>query len=779
MESAVSKTLKTLCSRYGWSVGLFWRFHHQHPMFLTLADAYEDQMGGFTFIDDLLLQVHMLGQGIIGEAALTGIDQWIHSEYQDAQTIVAIPLKSHGVVQFGSTRKIPESLEFSDQTRKLFYEIMNVQQANASANIICRNFESDQWFDSLFSDGVSTCGNQLLGPSNTSKELTQEICHSRDISHSVPSVSKMHHETMNMSCAEPEVVSSDMMSLEQLLPSETTTGSPFVFPPFPTTPISCGEANHNFQEDSPFASTYNIDELLDVENSTQFNSGQLTEDQPLNFMKSKLPENSSSSVLDFKHDIEPANWASAHPKSCHENVASRWPGPPPDSTPHDLALVTKDEHSRFSAILTSSSLNKVGSDIPVNHQGHSFQRNLTNTSSHKIPAKLSDPVSCLVQGFGSGQDVTPDMPNCPPTVSSCISGISELDAICMPRPRKGLFSELGIEQLLNRTVGTSGSVDRSRCDDPYPTTERRKTGCSSKRGSQIQSEVLSCLSDKVSSFQPSHEVAKPAYGGLEKDFMVKPGADLWIDDSYSINADSSNMTPAKRAQEITKPIKKRAKPGESTRPRPKDRQLFQDRLGELRKMIPNTGKCSIDALLDSTVKHMLFLQNVTKYAEKLQQIADQKEKGMISKNNANGVTWAFGLCEQAMICPIKVEDVGLPGQMLIEMLCDDGGSFLEIADSIRNFGLCILNGSMEDKNDKTWAHFIVEAEATRSITRVDVFWSLAQHLQQSTGSVMEPVNELPIKVMDSTHGGQSYNLHQQNVPEPITFRYSTKRAQIS
>uniref|UniRef100_A0A7N0TQW7 BHLH domain-containing protein n=1 Tax=Kalanchoe fedtschenkoi TaxID=63787 RepID=A0A7N0TQW7_KALFE len=763
MESPLSlnNMFKTLCSRYGWSYSIFWRFHHRNPMFLTLGDAYEDQMGGFS--DDMLLQVHMLGQGIVGEAAFTGKDQWIHSEphwrdenamgspsYQDAQTVVAIPLESHGVVEFGSTRKIPESVEFSDLTKKLFHEIISLKQANASTSLHCRHYDSDEWFDSLFSDGLSACGNQPLRPSNTSTDLPGGICHPTNVSLSPPSVSKMHHET-----TEPELVLSDMLSLDQLFPSETTPTSPFVFPPFPATPITYNEANLNFQEDSTFASTYNIEELLNVENSPQFNSGQLVDCQPPNSVKSELPE-ILCSLLDFQHKTKPVNCPSTHFESCLENDVFQWPGPPPDSTAHDHVPLPKNEHSPFSAIMTNSILNKGDADSPVNHQAHSLQRNGTKT-----------PVSCLVQGLEVGQGTTLDLQNCPPTVSSCISGISELDAICMSRPRKGLFSELGIEQLLSGSVSNSGSVSRSSCDDPNSTSKRRKTGCSPIRGSQIHSDLHSCVSEKISSFQHPREVVKWANQVLQKDLMLKPQAGLRIEDSYSINAESTNMTLAKRAQESTKPIKKRAKPGESTRPRPKDRQLFQDRLCELRKMIPNTGKCSIDALLESTIKHMLFLQKVTKYAEKLQQIADRKEKGMILKNNANGVTWAFELCDQALICPIKVEDVGVPGQMLIEMLCDDGGSFLEMADTIRSFGLCILNGSMVDRNDKTWAHFVVEAEATRSVTRVDVFWSLAQHLQQTPSSITDSVNELPI---DGTSGAKSYSLHQQNLAEAITLR---------
>lgn len=44
----------------------------------------------------------------------------------------------------------------------------------------------------------------------------------------------------------------------------------------------------------------------------------------------------------------------------------------------------------------------------------------------------------------------------------------------------------------------------------------------------------------------------------------------------------------------------------------------------------------------------------------------------------------------------------------LQMLCDERGSFLEIADGIKGLGLTILKGVMESRNNKLWAHFTVE-----------------------------------------------------------------------
>uniref|UniRef100_M1B1Q1 Helix-loop-helix DNA-binding n=1 Tax=Solanum tuberosum TaxID=4113 RepID=M1B1Q1_SOLTU len=73
---------------------------------------------------------------------------------------------------------------------------------------------------------------------------------------------------------------------------------------------------------------------------------------------------------------------------------------------------------------------------------------------------------------------------------------------------------------------------------------------------------------------------------------------------------------------MSKTSRKRLKPGENPRTRPRHRQMIQDRVKELREIVPNGAKCSIDALFERTIKHMLFLQSVTKHADKLKQTGE-------------------------------------------------------------------------------------------------------------------------------------------------------------
>lgn len=227
----------------------------------------------------------------------------------------------------------------------------------------------------------------------------------------------------------------------------------------------------------------------------------------------------------------------------------------------------------------------------------------------------------------------------------------------------------------------------------------------------------------------------------------------WMDQTHDLRKSGGIVSEynnnGKRGDEIGKSNRKRPKLGENPRPRPKDRQMIQDRVKELREIVPNGAKCSIDALLERTIKHMLFLQSVTKHADKLKQTGESKiaskEGGLLLRDNfEGGATWAYEVGSQSMACPIIVEDLSSPRQMLVEMLCEERGSFLEIADVIRGLGLTILKGVMESRNDKIWAHFTVEAN--RDVTRMEIFISLVSLFDQSVKNVQDcnvniPVNE--------------------------------------
>ncbi|KAK4396203.1 Transcription factor LHW [Sesamum angolense] len=161
--------------------------------------------------------------------------------------------------------------------------------------------------------------------------------------------------------------------------------------------------------------------------------------------------------------------------------------------------------------------------------------------------------------------------------------------------------------------------------------------------------------------------------------------------------------------------KRKARTGDNQRSRPRDRQLIQDRIKELRELVPSTEKCSIDGLLDKTIKHMLFLRSVTNQADKLrhqvlEEEVDEKttRTAEVNYGHQNGKSWAVELGTEQQLCPIVVKDLEHSGHMLIEMLCPDHGRFLEIADAIHRLQLTIL----QDVRQLPSPGYILASDAT-------------------------------------------------------------------
>ncbi|CAH2056708.1 unnamed protein product, partial [Thlaspi arvense] len=298
----------------------------------------------------------------------------------------------------------------------------------------------------------------------------------------------------------------------------------------------------------------------------------------------------------------------------------------------------------------------------------------------------------------------------------------------------GIFSSTGTDHLLDAIVNSVQFAANQSSDDYSESCGTTLTKISSSfdiNASSSCGPVSVSVSDKMQGqlFELPKSLAKLGVEGScsfksecskedtgkcsQTSSIYGSHVSSWIEQGHSTKNNSSSTAYSKRPDEVGKSNRKRLKPGENPRPRPKDRQMIQDRMKELREIVPNGAKCSIDALLERTIKHMLFLQSVTKHADKLKQTGDSKiiskDGGLVLKDNyEGGRTWAYEVGSQSMVCPIIVEDLNPPRQMLVEMLCEERGLFLEIADIIRGLGLTILKGVMETRNDKIWARFAVE-----------------------------------------------------------------------
>ncbi|XLR49448.1 hypothetical protein HN51_000115 [Arachis hypogaea] len=218
---------------------------------------------------------------------------------------------------------------------------------------------------------------------------------------------------------------------------------------------------------------------------------------------------------------------------------------------------------------------------------------------------------------------------------------------------------------------------------------------------------------------------------------------LVMDDSHSIKLEETILLPPRKKEERKKLSKKKDKAGEGSRPRPKDRQRIQDCIQQLRTIIPgkDVKECSIDNLLECSIRYMSFLSSTAHYANKLQEpdkpkLIEQANGVVLQESSVEGSkhcgTWSFEEPHQTLLCPIIVEDMSHPGQMLIELLCEEEGFSLEMVDTIKGLGLNILKAKMETRNKKLWARFIVEAN--RHVTKIDVFWSLLHLVEQKNSS---------------------------------------------
>ncbi|XP_016444607.1 transcription factor LHW-like isoform X2 [Nicotiana tabacum] len=324
----------------------------------------------------------------------------------------------------------------------------------------------------------------------------------------------------------------------------------------------------------------------------------------------------------------------------------------------------------------------------------------------------------------------------------------------------GMFSMTGFDRILETMVSNRTTKQSLEDNLSCRTTLTNLSSSSSPNAScfygrvgfssQIQGELYGppktlSKSGATSSDSFKYECSKENTGTHSQSCSIYGSqTSSWVESGHGTKPLSSVSTGySKKPDEMSKTSRKRLKPGENPRPRPKDRQMIQDRVKELREIVPNGAKCSIDALLERTIKHMLFLQSVTKHADKLKQTGESKiiskEGGLLLKDNLEGgATWAYEVSSQSMVCPIVVEDLNQPRQMLVEMLCEERGLFLEIADIIRGLGLTILKGVMETRNDKIWARFAVEAY--RNVTRMDIFISLVRLLESTAKGETEPAN---------------------------------------
>ncbi|CAN4077499.1 unnamed protein product [Withania somnifera] len=755
-DSMAKETLKSLCRSHGWSYGAFWGFDQRNSLLLTLQDAYyEEQMG--SAIDEMLLQVHILGGGIIGQTAFTKKHKWMFSEANHERqipigssnnsnlflddnefeqqfltgikTIAVIPVEPLGVLQFGSTNKLPERACFVDQARKLFQGIGRSMTSSICGNLHFMNSNVLQTGDneSLMKESCfleDAC--QLVTCNAESQIMTSDVATSFLSENQFQNVNQFDYGSSQFDTQLQQAMfpsagfftgshgfqdSCLTSTWEDLASDMSIQDFGYVLSMGPSHFEYGSGATQSFHEHSTFGSLGGFGVFTNEDKTIeQYCTTLLNQDTtgPLNGYIVQCPVNQRN-----------------------DGAVSTINDKMLDTTGIISAPAGLREQLRFNA----------DSDASI-----SIQSSITNAFETVEKANLSNmsPFEKMTNLVGVKHEPKKpcnwgDILN--PVVSTSNSGWTYSNASERSRPANRLFSKLGLDQFLDGALSGSCSLAGSVSDDQLSgTNKRRRIGSSSGHNYLANPPDISSFDKNTKLEQPECDLDRTSDLDAKSEALTKLDASTLIGDRCSINA-CNTILPVKGNEKSSKPSKKKAK---GTRPIPKDRQLIYERLSELRGLIPNGEKISIDRLLQRTVKHMLFLQGVTKHAEglrKTESLKDSKVR-LNSKSNGNGVTWACEIGDQTMVCPLIVEDLSTPGQMLIEILCNEQGFFLEMVDVIRGFGLNILKGVMECHETKMWAHFVVEAEGNRLVTRHEIFSSLVQLLHLTSASEVDQNNQL-------------------------------------
>nr|DAD19855.1 TPA_asm: hypothetical protein HUJ06_021318 [Nelumbo nucifera] len=723
MGTLLQQTLRSLCFNTEWKYAVYWKLKRRARMMLIWEDAYYDKpeqsnpseymcfRDAHVKINDGLQDplglalakmsylVYSLGEGIIGQVALTGRHQWIFSdthtssswsssEYCDGwktqfaagiKTIAVVAVVPHGVVQLGSLNTVIEDLKAGNPCKGCIL------------------------FTSKFLYGISGQSNAKYEDGHLMSEISAKCLDRVD-----KAVKKRSHDFHS-----------------HLLPSIGKHLNDVVALPGPHGKEAVEMLDEHIGVKSP---TFIGDE------STQF-----------------LYPRSRICSLDNQKEVDMKMFKN---KKYREEI-NRW---------KDCVGSIQNDAS-VSQDLLNTTIN-ITKPLPKPEGGRPF-----------LPPDLLEPAVDMVKCFGvhlqnkelhipeplevqRGKGSEDNMKfrteiNCTNTVDNSLkfSTVCELHEALGPAFRReqqcfpwneaegagsGIPIELQEGMDYNQFMLESGSehlldaVVANACQ-----------GTNNVKSDTFCKSVESLITTKKIKELPSHIKHPCTAGGLPESSVEEDShcslASTWgstesrvvrSQKELSLTTLSAHSEQLERQVEPPKINRKRTRPGETCRPRPRDRQLIQDRVKELRELVPNGSKCSIDALLELTIKHLLFLQSVTKHADKLRRCAESKTMDLLgSCSHDHGSSWALEVGSQTNSCPVIVENLNMNGQMLIEILCEDCNHFLEIAEAIRRLGLTILKGLTEAHGKKTWACFIVEEQNNKGMHRMDILWSLMQFLQ--------------------------------------------------
>lgn len=765
MGYLLKEALKTLCGVNQWSYAIFWKIGCQNPKLLIWEECYYEPViyanAGHgvqarnkvhTLVTKMMKDnyINLLGEGLVGRVAFTRIHQWIISDNKmlgvhppevsnevytqfsaGIHTIAVIPVHPHGVVQLGSSSTIMENMGFVNDVKSLISQLGCVPGALLSENYMKNEGSLDPSPNHrepiCLGDSVST---HSSGKSKLTDcaVFTSDGCNQQG--HSPQASGTSGHTSFSLS---RDIGSSQVAS------GSTLASPPIIF----QNSTKSGEGQQigvSGVEVIPQANLYSRDPKNDQQTAFGLfssNYGPLISmeqhilsdtflgDLENDTMMSQIARKSNDVVRgQLAASSNPRSLPDAHFSCTHVDEQRKQPKPTSDKEKleHELfqALTMSSEEACLKAPSRDDLFDIVGMDFRNKLFGGNHD-NFANNGVEPNPLNLSRTDSAVLElQSAAGSDLFP-----------VYEGESD----------SGIYSSTASDHLLDAVVSKVHSslakTNAPAAPVAYSSPVWANQGVHLMQGELVGVPKSLKKTGVTSSYSYKSGISKEDVGNFsDSSSIISSQISSWDDQRHNVRKNSSGVASeyGKRADEISKSNRKRLKPGENPRPRPKDRQMIQDRVKELREIIPNGAKCSIDALLERTIKHMLFLQSVTKHADKLKQTGESKmvskDGGLLLRDNfEGGATWAYEVDSQSMVCPIIVEDLNSPRQMLVEMLCEERGSFLEIADVIKGLGLTILKGVMESRNDKIWAHFTVEAN--RDVTRMEIFISLVSLLEQA------------------------------------------------
>ncbi|KAG8641759.1 transcription factor bHLH155 isoform X3 [Manihot esculenta] len=733
MGTDLHNTLRSLCFNTVWKYAVFWKLKHRARMVLTWEDAYyenceqHDPLENKCFSEtlenscsgryphDLLglavakmsYHVYSLGEGIVGQVAVTGKHRWIiadklvTSSFSSFETIVVVPVVPFGVIQLGSLNKVAEDVKLVTHIKDVFLSLQDSSVGHVT-DLLQYSMKSSLYMPDLPTKGLDS---------------------------------------------ESEVVPGSLCNLD----TATDKEGPNQLPMFPYLQKQC---DNSYFCSVPAIHQNTEDEV--VNKCCEHVPSTLMNDESVKFLQLR----SDISCLEQQNQVG-IDFVDDHNCGGGTNV---WKDPGKASklnaTPHFNNSV-KDSTTLCDVILPNE---KFGAD-PAN-----YPVNLLDSTVCDVPK--SDSTGVYLSGVMGMPEIS-DM-----NIKNELEKKLEYQAESSHLGTSNTFLKFSACCELHEALGPAFSKGCRYFDCESEKTEAGNSievpeGLSTSQmtfdtgpenlleavvgkvcysSSDVKSERSVCKS--VQSLLTTEKISEPS--SRNKQMIHSAGASNHksVVEEDTQNCSSSTGVCAAmssrgfsscpgtcserldRHSEPAKNNKKRARPGENCRPRPRDRQLIQDRIKELRELVPNGAKCSIDSLLERTIKHMLFLESITKHADKLNKCAESKmcQKGTDTSNYEKGSSWAVEVGGHLKVSSIVVENLNKNGQMLVEMLCEECSHFLEIAEAVRSLGLTILKGITEVHGEKIWICFMVEGQDNRVIHRMDILWSLVQILQPKTSN---------------------------------------------